>query len=324
MRRSIVAGGVALVGVLLILMTFSENLFRVGTDFEEMNTDFRPIVDEENIAAYQSDIAGFAAAADEFRNGLAPWAAGGLGMTPDQFGAHVAGEYPAVAAGMEAIPGLTDRFGGLIDLLGRERGHFARADAIPTTSFVAQTVPWGFLVLGIVTLGAAALAWFWRYKPGMFLALTVGLAIVVLSFLMSLPGKAADADDLNDALEPVYTEETVGSAVEALDLVGEMGSEMRTGMFPDMAGQLDVTPDALNATLAAEFPATAGALGTLDDSLTRLSSLAETFATNLDNYDTLRPVAFTPIIWIFLFGGFVMMVLGGYGLFRTESEETIG
>jgi hypothetical protein len=324
MRRTIVAGGVALVGVLFIVMTFAQNLFRVGTDFEEMITDFRPILVEENIATYQADIAGFAAVADEFQNGLAPWAAGNLGMTPDEFGAFTAQEYPAVAAGMEALPAVTTQFGGLVDLLDQERGHFARADAIPTTSFVAQTVPWGFLALGIIALVAAAVAWFGRFRLGALLALVVGVAIVVFSFLLSLPGKAADADDLNDALKPVYTEETITGAGQALETMGAMGAEMGSSMLPDLAEQLGVTPDELNATLGESFPATAQALGSLDDSLARFSSLGETFSANLENYETLRPVAFTPIIWMFLFGGFVMAVLGAYGIFRREDEAAAG
>jgi len=323
MRRAIVAGGVAVVGVALIAVTFTQNLFRVGTDFEELITDFRPILEEENVAAYQRAVAGYGAVAEEFDSGLAPWAAGNLGITPDQFGAYMVREYPAVAAGMDALPGVTEEIGGLVDLLDEQRANFASADAIPTENSVAQFVPWGLLVVGVLAVVLAAAAWFWRFRPPSAAAFALGILILVGSFLFGLPGKAGDADDLNAALKPVYTEQTIAGAQAALSAVGSMGAEMESVMLPELAERIGYTPEQFDAAVAESFPAIAGALGSMEENLADFGSLGETFAANLENYETLRPVSFSPIIWLLVFGGLVMAVLGAVGALGGDDEAPI-
>ena len=33
---------------------------------------------------------------------------------------------------------------------------------------------------------------------------------------------------------------------------------------------------------------------------------------NLDNYETIQPVSFTPIIWMMVIGGILILLAGGY------------
>ena len=49
--RRVAAGLVVLVGVVLLISTFANNLFKVGSDFEEMIDDFRPMLEDEAIAS---------------------------------------------------------------------------------------------------------------------------------------------------------------------------------------------------------------------------------------------------------------------------------
>jgi hypothetical protein len=321
MRRIVVATAVALVGVVFIVMTFTQNLFRVGTDFEELITDFRPILEDESLAAYQAGIDAFGAVGTEFQTALIPGLSLALGMSPDQMQAYLAEQYPAVARGMAALPQLSEQFGGLLDLLAQQQENFRSADAIPTTSLPAQTVPWGFLLIGLIAVGLGVLMWFWRLRLGSLVAMVLGLLIVIGSFLLSLPGKAADADDLNEALKPAYTTETVEGAQAGLVAMGQMAEQMGTEMLPALATQLGMTSEELNAFLADGFPATAQAMANMGASLAGFEALASVFEANLENYETLRPVAFSPIIWVFIGGGFVLALAGAYGFFAKDREE---
>ena len=292
-----------LVGAGLVAMTLVANLFAVGPAFENLITDFRPALTQQSIDTARADIAGLSAVQQEFSTKLAPALSQQLKMTPAQFDGFVSTNFPAVAKGMAALPTVTPTFDGLIGTLDKQRPLFASADAIPTESLPATTVPWALLGAGILVflIGLAVLR---SPKAGGAVALVVGLLLVVLPLVLSLPGKAADADQLNANLEPVYTQTLVDNASGALGTIGAMGTEMQTKMLPALAAQLKMSPEQLQTFLGSNFPATAQALQTMPASMGRFNGLVKVFDDNLSNYETLKPVALAPLI-------LMMMVAGG-------------
>lgn len=320
MIKRVASGALVVVGVVFVVVAFARNLFAVGTDFEEMIDDFRPIITDESIASYRADLNGLTAVAVEFETSLAPALAGQLGFTPEEFSGFVATQFPDVATGLATLPEAGPQFLGLIDLLADQQSNFESADAIPTKDFPAMTVPWGIFLLGLVAIVLGALMFRMETRVTAIVALVLGALIVFASFLLTLPGKSADADDLNAALKPVYTVETVDGAQQGLFVIGAMGQQMQTEMLPALGAQLGMDEATLMGFLGENFPATANALGTMPDSLGRFGDLVEVFQANLDNYDTLRPVAFLPIIWIFILGGFVMAIAGAVRLFGDKPE----
>ena len=108
------------------------------------------------------DHAGLEAAGEEFQTAVAPAMAQQLGMTPEEFGAMVQSQYPAVAQGMEALPEITATFSGLIDTLDSQRELFESADAIPTDDLPATTVPWIITISGLLAIAAGVML----FMPG--------------------------------------------------------------------------------------------------------------------------------------------------------------
>jgi len=320
MKKFVAPGLVVLAGLVFIVLTFSQNLFAVGSSFEEMITDFRPALQDEVLETYRADVAGLSAVADEFQNAVVPGLAQALGQTPEDLGALLNSQFPAVAQGMALLPEAGPQFAGLIETLADQQENFALADAIPTSKFVAQTVPWGFLIVGLITLGIGAWMFFKGTRLTAIIAAVLGVLIVVGSFVLSLPGKSAGADRLNEALEPIYTVETIEGASGALTVIGAMGEEMGTAMMPGLGLMLLMDADSLNQFLGANFPTTAGALQTFPETMGRFEHLVSTFDANLDNYDVLKPVKFVPIIWIFIAGGFLIIIGGVLGYVWKKDE----
>ena len=309
--RKIAAGLVVAVGVVFIVVTFVNNLFAVGPAFEELIDDFRPVLTDESLAQARSDIAGLEAAGQEFQDAVAPGMAQALGVTPEEFGAMVQSNYPAVAQGMAALPEITPTFSGLVDTLESQQDLFASADAIPTDDLPATTVPWIITIGGILAIVLGVLL----FLPGRLwgiLTAVLGVALLAGTFALSLPQKAADADELNDNLKPIYTQELIDNANGALAVVAAMGEEMQTKMLPDLAQQLGMSAEELGGFLAQNFPATAAAIQTMGESLERFQGFVGTFETNLENYETIQPVAFSPIIWMMVIGGIIILIAGGY------------
>ena len=308
--RRLAGGLVVVVGIVLLITTFTNNLFKVGPAFEEMIDDFRPMLAEESIATAQADLAMLGDVGTEFETAIVPAMSQQLGMTPEEFVGLTAANFPDVANGVEALPQIVTTFNGLVNTLDQQRDLFDSADQIPTKDLPATTVPWGLALAGLALIAAG----YFLYKPGWLgLSFTggLGILIIVVTLILSLIPKAADADELNDNLQPIYTAELVAQANGALGTVGAMGAQMQDEMLPALAQQLGMSGEELNGFLGANFPATAQALATLPDAMGRFQGLVTTFEDNLDNYDTLSDVEFTPIIWTLFLSGWVALVAFG-------------
>ena len=301
---------IILVGVGFIAMTLINNLFAVGPAFEEMIDDFRPVLTDESLETARSDIEGLQVAGQEFQEVVAPAMAAAMGTSVEEFGAMVSTNYPDVANGMGALPEITATFNGLIDTLDSQRDLFASADAIPTDDLPATTVPWIIAVSGLLAIVVGGL----MFLPGRvwpILAVVLGGSVVAASFVLSLPQKAADADELNTNLKEIYTQELIDGATASLGVVSAMGQQMQAEMLPDLAAQMGMTQEELGAFMGENFPATAAAMQTMPDSLERFEGFVGVFAVNLENYETIQDVSFTPIIWAMIIGAAIIVVAGG-------------
>lgn len=171
---------------------------------------------------------------------------------------------------------------------------------------------------GILAIAAGVL----MLKPGRIwaiLALGLGVGLIIGTVALSLPQKAADADRLNENLAPIYTQELIDGANQSLAIIGAMGEEMQTKMLPDLAAELGMSQDQLNAFMGENFPATAAAMQSMPESLPRFQAFIGVFDANLDNFETIQPVAFSPVIWVFLFGGVLITLSSGYCVVTKQS-----
>jgi hypothetical protein len=318
--RRIAAAVVLAVGVVFIVSTFANDLFKVGPDFEEMIDDFRPMLAEDSIAAARADLAMLGGVGTELETAIVPALSQQLGMSAEEFTGFTATSFPDVANGVQALPQIVPEFNGLVDTLDSQRELFESADAIPTESLPATTVPWVLFFAGLILIAAGVLL----YRPGgLGLASTGGLGVLIVigTLLLALIPKAADADELNGNLESFYTADTVERAKGALATVSAMGTQMQEEMLPALGQQLGMSGEQLNGFLGENFPTTAQALQTLADALGRFSGLVEAFDANLDNYETIKPVAFSPIIWTLFLGGVVTLAAFGLAVWGRRRQD---
>jgi uncharacterized membrane protein YphA (DoxX/SURF4 family) len=303
------------VGIVFLIVTMTNNLFQVGPAFEDMIDDFRPVLTDESLDTARADIAGLEAVGVEFETAVVPGLAQAFGVTPEEFAAATAAQYPDIATGMAALPEITATFNGLVDTLDSQQQLFASADAIPTESLPANTVPWFITLSGIAAIVIGVL----MFIPGRvwsIVAVVFGVVLLVATFALNLPSKAADADQLNENLTPIYTQQLIDGASQSLVVIGAMGNQMAAEMIPDLAAQLGMSEQELGAFLGENFPATAAAIQTMPETLQRFEAFVAVFATNLENYQTIQPVAFTPIIWMMVIGGAIILLAGAFCLVK--------
>ena len=310
---SLMLGGI---GVVLSLIALAANLFTAGPAFERLTDNFRPEMKAAELSQLRQDVNGLAAVQSEFTNRAVPQLAAAVKMTPQQFSATLAQQYPAVATGLQSIPQVTQEFNGVLNTLEAERARFEKADAIPTKSLPATTVPWAIAGAGILCIGVA---FFVPRRRGEVSAVVLGLLLVAGPLVLSLPGKADAADTMNSHLKPVYTAELVAGAKQGLATMQAMGTELQGKMLPGLAQMLQMTPQQVQAYLAANFPAVTASLAAMPAALARFDAMVSAFDASLDDYNTAKGTSLLPIAWMVIAAGVLVAGIGGYGLARGEA-----
>jgi len=183
-------------------------------------------------AQLHQDLNGLTAAQVEFTTKAVPQLAAAAHLTPQQFAAALGQQFPAVTTGMPAVPRVSQQFNGVLNTLEAEQARFAKADAIPTKSLPATTVPWAVAGAGLLCIAAA---FFVPPRRGAAAAVALGVAMVAGPLLLSLPGKAGAAATMNSHLKPVYTASLVSGAKQSLAGMQAMGTELQTKLVPGLA-----------------------------------------------------------------------------------------
>jgi hypothetical protein len=305
---SLVVGGV---GVVLILVAVAVRLFTAAPAFERMTDNFRPEMKPAELSQLQQDVKNLAAVQAEFTTKAVPQLAAAANLTPQQFVAVLAQQYPAVAAGMPSVPQITQQFDGLLTTLDAEQARFAKADAIPTKSLPATTVPWALVGAGGLCIAAA---FFVPRRRGAAAALALGLVLVAGPLVMSLPSKAGAADTMNSHLKPVYTASLVNGAKQSLAGMQAMGTELQTTLVPGLAQMLHMTPQQVQGYMAANFPAVTAGLTSMPAALGRFDTLVNAFDRSLPDYTTAKGTTLLPIAWTLIVAGLLVAGIGGFAL----------
>ena len=310
---SFILGGI---GVVLILVPLSARLFTVAPAFERLTDDFRPEMKAAGLSQLNQDLDGLVATQAEFTTRAVPQLSTALGMSPQEFSGLLGQQFPAVAAGLQSVPEVNQHFDAVLTVLANERARFDKADAIPTKSLPATTVPWGLAVAGLACIAVAFMV---PRRTGAVTAVALGLLLVVVPLVMSLPGKAGAADTMNSNLKPVYNAELVSGARQSLAGIQAMGTELQTKMLPALAGMLQMSEPEVQAYLATNFPAVTAGMASMPAALGRFDRLINAFDRSLANYDTAKGTKLLPIVWMVLAAGLIVAGVGGYVLIRGQA-----
>ena len=322
MQKNIIGAGVVIIGVALIVIVFANDLFTVAPAFEELTDEFgATVMQVDIISTAEGDVAVLDAVSVEFGEKIVPTLSEAMGMDAASFTAFVGENYTAVAAGVAALPQVTQQFTGVMELMNSQLDNFEQADAIPTSSLPATTLPWIILLIGIAAI-IIGVVLFFNFRVGAILAIVLGVVVVASSVLLNLVDKAGAADDMNEAFKPAYTQELVTGSEQALLVVGAMGQEMSTEMLPALAQQLGMSAEELGQFMAANFPATAEAMQTLEPTMERFTVMVGAFDSQLENYNTIKDTVLQPIAWAVLIGGALILILGAWGFIASGKDET--
>ncbi|GAB6983848.1 hypothetical protein [Nocardioides pyridinolyticus] len=326
MIRRIAAGLVLLVGAFWLVSPFALGYSGKTAAVDDMTGDFRPVFSDAGLEQTNADIGTVNAFAAQFHDEAVPSLARQLGISPDEFVSALGHEYPEVGAGMQQLPESLPYFNATVDALNQQQGNFHDADAVPTGFLPAKTVHWLFVVLGIVAL---LLGVFLLRTPPTHAApssgrrllmgvAALGVAVVAVTFLLSVPQKTQAVDDLTGAFRPVFTDAGAQQARDYLTTIQKMDDQLNGEALAGLATMLGVTPDQLAATLGEQFPDVATGLQEMPDILARFDALVTTIENNVGTFQQADaiPTRSQPTTWLvaqLLVPAGVLVIAGGAG-----------
>ncbi|GAA1162922.1 hypothetical protein [Nocardioides aquiterrae] len=324
MIRRIAAGLVLLVGAFWLVSTFALGYSGKTAAVDDMTGDFRPVFSDAGLKQTNADIDTVNAFAAQFQKEAVPALAQQLGMTPDEFVGTLGKQYPDVGAGMQQLPESLPYFNGMVDQLNQQQGNFHDADAIPTGFLPAKTVHWLFVALGIVAVGLGLSLL--RTSAGRRLLIGVvalGVAVVAVTFVLSVPQKAQAVDDMTGAFRPVFTDAGAQQTRDYLTTIQKMDDQLNAEALAGLATMLGVTPDQLATSLGEQFPAVGAGLQKMPDILARFDTLVTKIENNVDTFQQADaiPTESKPTTWLvaqLLVPAGILILAGGGGLLASR------
>jgi hypothetical protein len=333
MIKKTALGLILLVGLYWLVSTFALGFPEKTKAVDGLTDDFRPVFADKGLNQSESDIDTINKFAAEFQTEAVPALAKQLGVTPEQFVEIVSKQYPDVGAGVRELPTSLPYFNGMVSGLGQEQSNFQKADSIPTSFLPAQSVHWLFVMLGVVTIAIAGLGLAKPTRSTAFLGAAAGLGVAVIgvTLILSVPAKAEAVDGMTNEFRPIFTEKGAAQTRDYLTTVEKMNTELTTEALPGLAKMLKVTPQELGASLGQNFPDVGSGLQQMPQILARFDDLVTKIEANVANFQKADsiPTTTSPTTKLqgqFLYPSLLLIIAGGgaaLGAGRRRSKEPV-
>jgi len=288
---------------------------------DNLTSSFRPVFTNAGIHQSKTDIATLNAFASQFQNTAVPQLARQLNIPPQQLIATLSNQYPDVGKALQQLPTSLPYFNTMVSDLAAQQQNFHRLDAIPTKTIAATSVTWLFVMLGVIVISLAAIMLVkpaWARAP--FIAAAVlGVGVVVISLVLSVPTKTRAVDDLTNTFRPVFTTQGAAQTRAYLATVQAMDKQLTAEALPGLASLLKVTPAQLTASMATGSPAVATGLQQMPQILDRFDVLVTKIENNITNFalaDSI-PSKGTPttlLEWQLVAPAALLILAGGLGI----------
>ena len=319
MQRRIASLTLITVGVALIAGTFAFQMFSRAPAFEKMTTDFSRNVTPATVAALQTNVTDLRAAGTELGTKGIPALAALLKLSPEQFQALAAQQFPALAGAVQQIPQTAAGFDKLLGVIASQDAHLRSAVAIPSKGISTTVVPWLILGSGIVALALGLKA---GVRWTSMIAVALGALMIIGIFAFSLPSKTSDSDALNKAMKPFFTQQQIDASRAAMTSLNATSRELIDKVLPAIAAAQRVPATQLTTQFAGQFPALTRAIISLPDATDKVTALTAVFQRNLSNFAKVEPFHFEAATWIVVAAGLLVMLGGALPLLVSDEAAT--
>ena len=347
MIRKISLTVVLVVGVVWFAATFLLNLWTKTHSADQLTAALKPAFSDATIAQTHADSKAVDAVVRDLNTTTVPLLANLTHQKPAAVLKVVSQAFPSVGRlltttdnqGKPYTDGKTylDHAAGYIatvsNTLDAEQHDFDQASQIPTKFLPTTAVAWLFALLGLIAIGLGSV---FIWKPELARAVgaaivALGLVVVVVTFLIDVPGKTQSLDNVTNTFRPVFATSgplSIDEGQAYLDAVGKADKTLETKLVPTLSSLLKVPPATVTSVLTSKDPVLAGALfgkatdnpkvSPLRDILDRWNGLAaavKSQRTNFSDTDAIPGWGMpSTMVQFLLVGPALILVLAAIGL----------
>jgi disulfide bond formation protein DsbB len=318
--RRMAAIAACVIGIGLVIAPFAFRLFERGDAGERVVNRFEQTMSTAGLAALQTNFKAIGDFEQQLTDRAFPLFASQLGMSQGEFSSYVRDRFPAIQAGIEQIPPTAAFVGPVIPEIVADQDEFEAVASLPFLGLPISSFAWLLLGLGVllVVLGVAAL----RSAGGVALGAlaVVGLGMLVVPFIFSIPSKASDAAKLRDLGDVALSQKAADAAAAANDVIN--GTVEQTGgeLLPAIASRLGTSQAAVDALVEQHAPAVETGIKawpTIRPGAQQLASIqAASVADNAD-FGGL-PLKLLP--WLVIVPGAILLVLAAAALRQARRD----
>jgi hypothetical protein len=298
----------------------------VGLKAERVADLVRPEMTDAGLARHRKDFESARNTVAGLTNEVLPSLARSLGVPTERLRGQIDAGYPAVAKLLAEQDQIVSFAEQSLSNLERRQRDFHHADALPVRSVPGYTggVVDLALALGVIACGATLL----RAHGGRAKTALAGLAVasavlVVVPLILQVPSKAASAQTVLDSLNPSTA--VVARTETSLATAQAASAELNQRLLPDLAAAIGVSPPALQAAIAREFPQVGAGLQELPAVLGRYQDRAAIRSGGAPDLRTLKNVPVGALGWFGPAYGLVLGTITGWAaLFARRSGKEQG
>ena len=299
---------VAAIGAFLIVLPLATDLPGKSDASGAMMTAFRPQMSDGALAQGQADQVQMANMAQQLNSAMLPALAAQMHMTPQQLTDYMAAHFPATTKGLATMPSMLPFFGNLQATMQAQQSNYQQADQIPTGFLPPTTMTAWFVIPGALLL---LLALFGFYRPARVRAVFAGVTAVALLTVVgllstSMYSKAAAADEMTAAFQPVFAAQNVQQARSYTDTAQAMADEFTTTTLPGLTAALHLSPTQMRQSMETNFPDVAAGVSQLPQIMQRMQTATALIESNVGNYEQSASIPWTPGSMVTMF--WLMMV----------------
>jgi hypothetical protein len=310
------------VGLVLTTFPIATSMFSKTSGVEQLTGDFRESFTPGALDQTRTDFDGVVAMSDELQTKTLPALAPALGMSPAEFDAFMAKNYPDVTDGISQLNTILPRFGSLVGGLETQAPNFRKADSIPINFLPSTVVPLLFLLPGLVLVALAGRGLVRSFRDGeerpgdvaLVASAIVGVVLIGATVGLSVHAKGQAVDDMTGAFAPVFTESGAAQVRTDMNVVQAMADQLQAETLPALAKALDLSDKELATFLATNFPAVAAGVDRLDVVLPRFEALVAGVGDNVDSFAKASSIPTedeptTALTWWFVIPGLVLILV---------------
>jgi hypothetical protein len=287
------------VGLALIVMPVTFNMFERAPKGATMIAEFRPFMKTDRLDGYQHEIRQINAAVYETQHHVFPYLAV-HGTSESELNQQLSSVTELTAQ----WPSINATMSGLIGSVQANLGNYQAVAALP--SF--KLFPWFFVLPGVLLVGLAVTALLRprRARTLRWFLVAIGVGLVLAPAVFQMFGRAPQGGRMMTAFESIETTQKVEQIQNYFGTMAAGQGELRLEVIP-LLKRTGLT----DAQIAQQFPAVSALDQSWDHILNDMTPMIGVMSDNVANYQAILSLPPFPLFpWFFVIPGLIIIVLG--------------